>query len=307
MSEFNNSGVLGVDLGGTEIKFALFNQSNNQLIQKWKKPTNDGSYIEGVPTFAQTIKQELSNLQEKLTVDQIGLAAPGLPDTSNSFIKFMPGRLHGLENFNWQSFLDQKSPVRVINDGQAALLGEIWQGAAQGTSNAVQYTIGTGVGGAIFCDGRILRGAIGRAGHIGHTSINYKGEGDICGTPGSIEDAIGQVTLKSRSQGSFDTFKDLSKSLINGNSQAIQIWNEMTQALAASIAGVINIIDPEMVLLSGGITESQLPLIDDVEKWLDQYEWRPDNHKVSIKIAHLGQDAGAFGAAYLASHPTVLS
>jgi glucokinase len=95
----------------------------------------------------------------------------------------MQGRLNGLQGFVWTDFLDSPRPVVVLNDAHAALLGEVWKGAARGYNNVILLTLGTGVGGALLIDGRLAQGNIGRAGHLGHVSLNSDGAPDIAGTP----------------------------------------------------------------------------------------------------------------------------
>src|SRR5208282_3807408 len=128
----------------------------------------------------------------------IGLAAPGLAAPDQRLIRCMPGRLPGLERLVWRKVLKAAGPVPVLNDAQAALLGEVWRGAARGARNACLLTLGTGVGGAALVDGRLLRGHIGRAGHLGHASLDPAGPPDVARTPGSLENAIGECTLKAR-------------------------------------------------------------------------------------------------------------
>lgn len=302
------SAVLGVDLGGTEVKFCLFDSLGTGLLQRWKCPTRDGHMADGLPEFAATIRSECHRLstQSGYDLENICIAAPGLPGPGNLWVDYMPGRLHGLEKLNWTWLLERDFPVRVINDGQAALLGEIWKGGAVGARHAVQLTIGTGVGGAVFSDGRLLRGAIGRAGHIGHTSVDFQGVGDICGMPGSIEDAVGQVTLHQRSGGEFSAFSELAAGLAAGNPVAQKVWDLSIRALAASVAGIINIIDPEVVLIGGGLIETDLPVLSALGKWMDQFEWRPAGHRVRLEKSRLGQEAGAYGAAFAAINSQVL-
>src|SRR6185369_6832421 len=111
--------------------------------------------------------------------------------------------LDGLEGFDWSALLDRDVPV--LEDAKAALLGEVWQGAAAGCQNAIMLTLGTGVGGAIFSDGRLLMGQIGRAGNLGHISLNVDQAPDVAGMPGSLENAIGDCTVKQRSNNKFNS------------------------------------------------------------------------------------------------------
>src|SRR4030095_2271878 len=124
-------------------------------------------------------------------------------------IAYMRGRLEGLEGLVWTDFLEAPHPVFVLNDAHAALLGELWKGTAKGYSNVILLTLGTGVGGAVLADGRLLKGHIGRAGHLGHVTVNSDGTGDIVGTPGSLEQMIGNYNVPERSKGRFDSTRKL--------------------------------------------------------------------------------------------------
>ena len=212
----------------------------------------------------------------------------------------MPGRLKGLAGLDWQKTFRVKHPVPVLNDAHAALLGEVWRGAAQGKTNAILLTLGTGVGGAAWIDGRLLRGHLGRAGHLGHISLNSAGRPDIVNTPGSLEDAIGECTVRARTGGRFASTKELVAAVKKKDPAAQTIWLESIQSLAASIASLINVLDPEVVVIGGGITKAGSLLFRPLASQLARMEWRPGRAKVRIIPAKLGDCAGAFGAAYQA-------
>ena len=228
----------------------------------------------------------------------LGVAAPGLAAPDAGSIAWMPGRLPGLEGLNWREWLGLRPHVPVFNDAQAALLGESWLGAAKGAKNIVLLTLGTGVGGAAIVDGHLLRGHLGRAGHVGHVSLNPDGPLDIVNTPGSLEDAIGEYTLVQRSNGQFTTTRDLVETFRNGSKEAARIWLKSIHALAAVLSGLINVLDPEIVVLGGGIADADDALFLPLQAALDQFEWRPGGARVRILKAALGPNAGAFGAAY---------
>ena len=181
----------------------------------------------------------------------------------------------------------------VINDAQAALLAEMWRGAATGKRDAILLTLGTGVGGAIACNGRLLTGQIGRAGHVGHISLNPAGSKDIVNTPGSLEDAIGGHTVSRRSNGRFASSEALVKAYRAGDAGAREIWLESVRALAAAIASLINVIDPQIVIIGGGIASAGNALFEPLNRCLDCFEWRPHGAGVPIVAAELGEFAGA--------------
>jgi glucokinase len=212
----------------------------------------------------------------------------------------MQGRLQGLQGFVWQDFLESAAPVVVLNDAHAALLGEVWRGAAKGYSNVILLTLGTGVGGAVLVDGHLIKGQIGRAGHLGHTTVNSAGERDIVNTPGSLEQMIGNYNVSERSGGRFASTRLLVEAHLRGDKEATTIWLRSIAHLAAAIASFINAFDPEIVIVGGGIAKAGPALFDPLRRELDRFEWRPLGHTVQVMPAALGEKAGAIGAAYYA-------
>jgi glucokinase len=209
----------------------------------------------------------------------------------------MPGRLQGLEHLDWTNFLHHPQAVPVSNDGHAALAGEAWIGAARGLRDAILLTLGTGVGGAILSDGRILRGHIGRAGHFAHTCLNPEGPASIAGMPGALECAIGNCTIRERTDGRFASTHALLAASAAGDEFARAVWLRSIRALACAIGSFVNILDPEAVLIGGGIAQAGDALFTPLREELARVEWRPGGHAVKILPAALGEWAGAIGAA----------
>jgi glucokinase len=290
--------AIGIDLGGTRIKALAYDLDEGEELERTMLSTDDGQFFDEDPAWANSIRELLSEWETrfKQSFDSVGIASPGLAAKDQRSIAFMPGRLAGIEGLIWEDFLKTSAKVRVANDAHAALLGETWQGAAKGSKNVILLTIGTGVGGAAISDGRLLRGHLGRAGHFGHLSLNPLGEPDICGTPGSLEDAIGDCTVKKRSNGRFTRTKELVNAHLAGDKQASDTWLRSVQSLAAAIVSLINSLDPEVVLLGGGIANARETLLDPLQSFLDKMEWRPVGNRVEIRIAELGEWAGATGA-----------
>ncbi len=187
--------------------------------------------------------------------------------------------------------------VPVLNDAHAAIIGEAWLGAARDRRHVVLLTLGTGVGGAVISDGRLLRGAIGRAGHIGHMSLDPEGAVSITGMPGAIETMIGDCTVASRSNGRFSDTAALVAAHHAGDADATRIWLRSVRALACAIGSCINLFDPEIVVVGGGIAQAGGALFDPLRNELDRIEWRPMGTAVPVVPAQLGEWAGAIGAA----------
>jgi glucokinase len=285
---------VGVDLGGTNIKIVVVT-SEGELLEYLTCDTADAQR-----SWAKTIKENLHRIQHdrQATPCHVGIAAPGLAAMDGRSIAHMQGRLNGLEGFVWTNFLETPAPVFVLNDAHAALLGELWQGAAKGYRNVILLTLGTGVGGAVLADGRLIKGQIGRAGHLGHVTVNSDGAADIVNTPGSLEQMIGNYNLRERSKGRFDSTRKLVEAHLAGDKEASDVWLRSVFHLGAAIASFINAFDPEIVIVGGGIAQAGPALFDPLAKCLDKFEWRPMDHRVRVISAELGEKAGAIGAAY---------
>ncbi|PHX74651.1 MAG: sugar kinase [Chitinophagaceae bacterium] len=283
--------AIGIDLGGTRVKAVLVDDIGN-VLQEVIVPTLDQQ-----GKWKDSAKSAFNQLNVNLDENEfyVGLSAPGIPDKYNKCIQLMPGRLEGIEGFNWTEFLGRE--VFVVNDAVAALSAEARFGAAKNCKDAVIITIGTGVGGALLINGKIHQGAFQKAGHIGHMSINLDGEPDICGMPGSLEEAIGNYSINKRSNGKFRDTAELIEAMKNHDSFAHNIWLKSIKALAVAIASLGNILSPEKIILAGGITRAGSILTDPLEKFINEYEWRIGENRMQIEIAHFGEQSGAIGAA----------
>lgn len=170
-------------------------------------------------------------------------------------------------------------------------------GAAQGLENVFMLTLGTGVGGAAIVDGRLLRGNLGRAGHLGHITLDSRAQNDDVGTPGSLEMAIGNKTLTERSHGRYTSTEILVQHARAGDPKAVALWQESVRGLALGINSLINVLDPEAVILGGGIAQAGPDLFDRLSEILEGHEWRPRGARVRLLPAALSELAGAYGAA----------
>ncbi len=197
--------AIGIDIGGTFTKIVVLDAAGS-VVHRVRVPTDDSS----ATRLPDDVRREVARIESQLgRVSAIGIACPGLVRPEGDAVYWMRGRLDVLEGLDWTRALGRPEPVRVINDAQAALAGECTLGAGRGCRDVVMLTLGTGVGGAIMSDGRLLAGSIGRAGHLGHISVQAPGEKDIVNTPGSLEDAIGNCTIVRRTAGRFTSTADL--------------------------------------------------------------------------------------------------
>jgi glucokinase len=286
--------AIGIDVGGTNIKTVAVTLDGRRLFQS-QQPTEETE-----AAWAERIRRVIGDIeaQQGQSAGYVGLAAPGLAAPNGRSIAWMQGRMESLQNLDWTDYLQSDRVIPVLNDAQAALMGETWQGAAAGCRNVMLLTLGTGVGGAAMVDGQLLRGQIGRAGHLGHVSLNPDGSLDITGTPGSLEDAIGDCTLPQRSGGRFTTTAQLVQAHQNGDAEATTLWLQSVKALAAATVSLVNVLDPEVVILGGGIVKAGDALLTPLQQWIEAWEWRPTGSRVRLVTAILGEMAGAWGAAY---------
>src|SRR6185503_6653398 len=229
--------ALGIDLGGTSIK-AMAIAAEGNVLSKTNRPFDPEKKLD----WAEKIRALIPELQSKQDgpASAIGVSAPGLAARDGRSIAFLPQRQQGLEGLVWSEYLQTPFPVPVLNDAHAALLGEVWLGAARGLQNVIMLTLGTGVGGAAMVDGRLLRGHIGRAGHLGHMSLDPDGPPDCTGTPGALELAIGNATIERRTAGRFKTTHDLIAAHSSGDAAAAKVWLTSVKALAAAICSFVN-------------------------------------------------------------------
>ena len=281
-------------MGGSSVK-AVAMTPTGEVLQRVNAEFDAGENL----GFTEAIKEVFEGIQQKQGGEAVscGLAAPGLASKDHYSIAHMPGRLHGLEGLNWTEFLGTRAKVPVLNDAHAALVGEAWLGAAKGMSDVIMLTLGTGVGGAAIVDGNLLQGHIGRAGHLGHNCLNMDAPKDVTGIPGSIEYFVGNWNIQERTGGRFATTHAVVDAFMRGDPYATHVWITSMRALAATVATYINVLDPEAVIIGGGIARAGKALFDSLEEALRPIEWQPGGHKVRLVPAQLGEYAGAIGSA----------
>lgn len=286
--------AIGVDIGGTGVKAVGLSPEGRLCFETTRvfdaaKPMH----------FAESARDLVRELiaQQGVAPLALGVCAPGLAAADQRSVAILPNRLPGMEGLDWQTWLDTPIPVPVLNDAHAALLGEAWRGAARGHQNILLVTLGTGVGGAAMVDGRLLRGHSGKAGHVGHISLDPDGPPDICRTPGSLELAMGNGTIAERTGGRFATTHDLVQAWRDGDPAAARFWLKAVQALAAGVVSLANVLDPGIVVIGGGIAAAGDALFGPLRERVHAMEWRVAGGPLSIVPATLGDKAGAIGAA----------
>ena len=305
--------AFGVDIGGTTVKMGLFDE-NATVLDKWEIPTrkeNGGEAI--LPDVAKAI---LAKMEEKGIVASdikgIGVGAPGAVDEQGTMVG-------GAVNLGWgvlniPEILHQyiNVPVKANNDANVAALGEMWQGGGKGYSNMVAVTLGTGVGGGIIIGGKILTGATGAGGEIGHIHIeDHETEECGCKKKGCLEQyasATGIVRLAKRRLAKDDapsvlrsgevSAKTVFDAVKAGDEVAVQIAEQFGNYLGKGLAAVAAVVNPEVFVIGGGVSKAGEILLSYVKPAFQKYVFYPCG-KAEFKLATLGNDAGIFGAAAL--------
>ena len=305
--------AFGVDIGGTTVKMGLFDR-DGCVLDKWEIPTvkdNDGAAI--LPDVAESI---LAKMKEKgITLDDIagiGVGAPGAVDDKGTLVG-------GAVNLGWGVFNIPKMlnayldvPVKATNDANAAAFGEMWQGGGKGYDNMVAVTLGTGVGGGIIVDGRIVAGATGAGGEIGHIHIEDE-ETEACGckNKGCLEQyasATGIVRLAKRRLAKDDkpsvlregsvTAKSVFDAVKAGDGVAIEIAEQFGEYLGKGLAAVAAVVNPEIFVIGGGVSKAGEVILSYVEPVFQRYAFSACRG-AKFSLATLGNDAGIYGAAGL--------
>lgn len=315
----NRKFAIGVDIGGTKVKFGVVDDSG-ALLQDHLVPTEA---VQGPNHVVEQIAKGVRHLLDKAGDIQgdfigIGIGAPGTVDLDGGTVKYPP-------NFpNWGMFRlgDEIKKifnvrVEVDNDANAAAVGEAKFGAGVGHPNFIMITLGTGVGGGIIMDGKIFRGTTGGAGELGHISIDYNGPRCNCGNYGCIEAYVGQRYVSKRT---VERLKDHPESKIialakgdmskvepylisvaanQGDEFALEVFKEMGTLIGVALATILNILDYRLVIVGGGVANAGKPLFDAMNESTRSRVLAPMREEVQVVPAKLGNHAGILGAAAL--------
>ena len=308
--------AFGIDLGGTTAKIGLFTTSG-ALLEKWEVATdtsNAGEHILENLAAAILGKMKEQNIQPE-QVEGVGIGVPG-PVLDSSVVPIVCANLGGWGERNVSAQLSgllDGLKVLVGNDANVAALGEIWMGAAKGAKNAVMVTLGTGVGGGVVVNGKVIDGVHGAGGEIGHITVN-RHETAVCGCGkrGCLEQyssATGVVRCMKKLldenpdtpcmlRGTEFAAKDVFDAARNGDALAAREVDEMADTLGMALANIADTVDPEAFLVGGGVARAGEVLFTPLTKHFQEYAFK-SCREIPIKQASLGNDAGIYGAVRL--------
>ncbi|MEA1964821.1 MAG: ROK family glucokinase [Candidatus Aerophobetes bacterium] len=312
--------VIGVDLGGTNIVSLLVNREG-KIISKDKRETlaKEGKE-KTINQLVNSVKTVIKEGEKRGTTFEsilgLGIGAPG-PLNIKKGVVYLAPHLPDWRNVHLTKILRGKLELSVFleNDANAAALGEWWKGAGRNIDNLVLLTLGTGIGGGIIINGEVLHGSCDIAGEIGHIIIHEEGLPCSCGSRGCLEayaSATGVVrrTIAALKEGR----KSILIDWVSGNLEKINcelvyqaakendklsqwIIEETARYLGIGITNIVNILNPEMVILSGGMSQAGDLILKPVRKYAKRYALKPAIERVKIVQGSLLEDAGAIGAA----------
>jgi len=313
MSEF----VVGIDLGGTNIKTALVD-TQGQIVVQESRPTDAGAGPEAIMDAMQAAMDAVIAQAgtDKGQVATVGIGVPG-PMNWQTGIVYSPPNLEGWKDVHLADGMKARLgiPVFVDNDANVACYGEFWSGAGKGCDTMVLMTLGTGVGGGIVVHGKLLRGIDGTAAEIGHMQLMRDGRRHPFGFTGTLE-AYASVTglkrtareaieggresiLTERCGGDLDnlTGKMISEAIAEGDEVAAWSMRETGIWLGLASATLINLLNPEKILFSGGMIAAGDILFDTIRETAKKQSFEVPYKRCVIETAALGEDAGVIGAA----------
>ncbi len=311
--------TVGIDLGGTNIKGAVCDAHGERLALHSIPTEAPGGSEHVLARMAGLVRDVIA--QAKAAPQEIigvGVGAPG-PISHTRGVIFSAPNLPGWKDVHVRDRMSDLTGFKTTleNDANAAAFGEFLAGAGRDMRDMVMFTLGTGVGGGIVIDGRLIRGAFDNAGELGHTIVEPNGRACPCGQRGCLEryasaaavairlgeavQAGAPCVLKDRVlAGEELDARDVLKAIDAGDALAARIWDETCFYLATAIVNVQHTLNPRCVVLAGGLVNAKERLLAPVRAHFDRLAWKIAPDRPEIALASLGSDAGVVGAATLA-------
>lgn len=284
---------VGIDIGGTDIKYAVFGPDAKILCHDSVKTPKGQANLR--------IPEEIASIMSRLLakfdyIQGVGISTAGVVEPESGEIIFAGGTIPEYKGTNLKKMIQDQFGLStiVVNDVNAAACGEKWKGAARDSDHFFCITLGTGIGGALFCDGQLVLGKHFRAGEIGHFLYNKS-------TQTSYEQRASMSALMDKASHALQDFSGNGHELFAqariGNEACNSIIDDWAEEIARGLAEIILIVDPSMILIGGGVSEQKAFLLDKIKVHMDGY--LPANFsKTELKTAELGNTAALFGAVY---------
>lgn len=305
---------LGIDIGGTNIKAALV--SPEGALVAFRSMSWPGRAAADAVDVVSRLTQNLTSANEDHEVIACGVGSAGLVDTSAGVVRLSPN-LPEWRDVELRRMVEEALglPTRIENDANAAAYGEYIAGAARGATNAVVLTLGTGIGGGLILDGKLYRGS-GFAGEVGHTTIERDGDRCPCGNAGCLErlasaeavvrnvrrliDEGGESILVTTGAATALTAEEVGEAAAAGDAVAAEALEETGRALGAGLANLVLILDPDVIVIGGGVAAAGEPLLAPARDEMTRRCYCSGASLPRLLPAELGNTAGVVGAALLA-------
>lgn len=306
---------IGVDVGGTNIKIALVDREGHISYSNSIPTRAEMGYEYTISAMKQAIKDLMTETKtDKNSIEGIGFGFPGQIDYKNGIVKNAPN-IPGWVEIPITSTMEKEFgiPTKVDNDVRCAALGELNFGAGKGCQNLVCITVGTGIGSGLIVNGKLVRGASNAAGEIGHIKLQMTG-GPICGCgdTGCFEAfasapsivAMAQDYIKGGKSTKYREFGEITsysvaQAALEGDGVAKRIFNIIGEYLGIGLASVVNLLNPEKIIIGGGVAESGDLLFNPIRKVISERTLEISGSAVEVVPAKLGNTAGVIGASLL--------
>ena len=305
--------AIGIDLGGTSVKYALIDNEGVFHFQGKLPSKADISAEAVIGQLVTACKETMASAQQLgVTIEGIGIGTPGIVDETNRIVLGGAENIKGWENLNLADRIEAEThlPVQMGNDANLMGLGETMYGAGQGARNVVFLTVGTGIGGAVVIDGKLFNGFANRGTELGHVPLIANGEPCACGSIGCLEHYASTSALVRRfNKRAAEAGRSFSGEEINGelivrlykegDKLATECLDEHCDFLGHGIAGFITIFSPQRIVIGGGLSEAGDFYIQKVSERAHRYVMADCAVNTRIMAASLGNKAGSIGAASL--------
>lgn len=305
----NTRYVLAGDVGGTNLRIAAVDPAGSVVHHFRSSTPRSGSAADIAAAIGLGAEECIAKTGSSLPV-AFGLALPALVNSSAGLVLSSPN-LPQLNGLGLSKVIEDRLgfPVLLENDATAAAIGEHWLGSTRTAQNSVFVTLGTGVGGGLILNGQPYRGIDGTAGEIGHICVVPNGIDCGCGSRGCVEQyasgrAIARLATELMSARDstreFLTSKEVFDAALGGDSNAVEAFRIMGAHLGIALGGLVNVLNPELIAIGGGVANGWEFFIEDVRTAISQHAFAPPAERASVVRATLGEAAGILGAARVA-------
>ena len=309
---------IGVDIGGTNIKIALVDFEGKIIYSNTTPTRAEMGFEAGVANIKQAIKDLMQETKESAkTIEAIGFGLPGQIDYKAGMVKNLPN-IPGWINIPLGKLIEDEFeiPTRLDNDVRCAALGELNFGAGKGCENLICITIGTGIGSGIVLNGKLVRGASNAAGEIGHIKMTL-GKGPLCGCGdhGCFEayasgPSIVSLAKEFISGGKSAKYKEMAtdgiitpyivaQAALQGDAVSLQIFKQMGEIIGIGLASIVNLLNPEKIIIGGGVADAGEILLEPIRKTIEDRAMPIQKEAVKVVPAQLANAAGVIGASLL--------